>query len=361
MATDNHYIGLMSGTSMDGVDGVVMNDTCTQIIASSYLPYPAELKQRLRRLAKNSTITLKILAQLDTDVALIFAKTVRQLLQNSNIATADIADIQAIGSHGQTVFHQGGKYSTQIGHGAIIAENTGITTVADFRMADIAANGQGAPLTPLYHQHLLNGKDGIVINLGGITNLTKVSSAKIVGFDVGPANTLLDNWIQKYKQLDYDQGGVWARSGVVDEPLLKNLLADNYFQKAAPKSTGAEYFNLDWLASFLTGSESTADVQRTLVELSAVSISQHITKQATVYLCGGGVHNSLLFERLTHLNPHSKITTTDDLGVSPDFVEAAAFAFFAKQTLGGKAANLPAVTGAKGKRILGAIYLFKNQ
>jgi len=208
----------------------------------------------------------------------------------------------------------------------------------------------------MYHRHLLQGKEGVVINLGGIANITQVLKGIVTGFDTGPANTLLDSWIKRSKQLDYDRDGVWARSGLIDERLLNTLLADEYFKKPAPKSTGPEYFNLDWLAAYLSGDESPADVQRTLVELTAMSISQQITQGADVYLCGGGVHNLFLAERLVYLNPHSKVSTTNDLGMPVDYVEAAAFGFFAQQTLKGKTSNLPLVTGAKGARILGAIY-----
>lgn len=352
-----NYIGLMAGTSLDGVDGVVVNDDCSQIIASTYLPYTNELKQRLYSL-NNTTISLKKLTKLDTDIACIFAKTVQQLLQSPNVL---INDIKAIGSHGQTIYHHGGKYSMQIGHGAIIAEHSCITTVSDFRMADVAAGGQGAPLTPIFHQHLLNGSDGVVINLGGIANISIVKNNTLRAFDTGPANTLLDNWIKNCQQLDYDKDGLWASIGNVDERLLTALLADEYFQQAAPKSTGVEYFNLNWLADFLTGSERETDVQRTLVELTALSISQHIPQHSAVYLCGGGVYNLLLFERLRCLNPHSKINTTHDLGMHPDFVEASAFGFFAKRTLKGLPSNIPSITGANGKRVLGAIYHAKRQ
>lgn len=343
----------MSGTSLDGVDAVVIDTTATQLLAQTYLPYPKKLKQQLQVLTKSGKIYLEDLADIDTQVAHFFADAVDVLLESNNILATDV---KVIGSHGQTIFHQGGKYSMQIGHGAIVAERSGITVVSDFRMNDIAAGGQGAPLTPLYHQHLLQGKEGVVINLGGIANLTQVSKGGVIGFDTGPANTLLDNWIKKSKQLDCDRDGVWARSGLVDERLLSALLADAYFKKTAPKSTGPEYFNLDWLANYLTGNESATDVQRTLVELTAMSISQQITQGADVYLCGGGVHNLFLAERLAYLNPRSEVSTTNDLGMPVDYVEAAAFAFFAQQTLKGKTSSLPLVTGAKGARILGAIY-----
>ncbi|RUM78711.1 MAG: anhydro-N-acetylmuramic acid kinase [Candidatus Thioglobus sp.] len=349
----NLCIGLMSGTSLDGVDAVVINTTATQLLAQTYLPYPKSLKQQLQKLTQSGQTQLKDLAGIDIQVAHFFADAVAVLLKNSNISATDI---KVIGSHGQTIFHQGGEYSMQIGHGAIIAERSGITVVSDFRMNDIAAAGQGAPLTPMYHQHLLQGKEGVVINLGGIANLTQVSKGIVTGFDTGPANTLLDSWIKKSKQLDYDRDGIWARSGFVDEYLLNALLADEYFKKPAPKSTGPEYFNLAWLTTYLSGDESPADVQRTLVELTAMSISQQITQGADVYLCGGGVHNLFLAERLAYLNPHSKVSTTNDLGMPVDYVEAAAFGFFAQQTLKGKTSSLPLVTGAKGARILGAIY-----
>lgn len=348
-----YYIGLMSGTSLDGVDAVLVETNATHLLAQTYLPYPQHLKQKLHVLSQSGQTPLKELAQLDVQVAHFFADAVEILLKNTPIKATDI---RAIGSHGQTVFHQGGYYSMQIGHGAIIAQRTDITVISDFRMSDIAASGQGAPLTPAYHQHLLGVKQGVVVNLGGIANLTHVAKAGVTGFDTGPANTLMDNWIKKCQQLDYDAHGIWARSGRVDARLLAALLADAYFSQPAPKSTGTDYFNLTWLEAYLTGVEADVDVQATLVELTALSISQHITQGADTYLCGGGVHNAFLFERLVSLNPHSKITTTDDLGMPVDFVEAAAFAFFAQQTLAGKTSSLPRVTGAKGARILGAIH-----
>jgi len=346
-------IGIMSGTSLDGVDAVVIDESATRLLAQVYLPYPAPLKKQLQTLTQSGKTYLKDLANIDTQVAHFFADAVDALLESANILAKDI---KVIGSHGQTIFHQGGEYSMQIGHGAIIAERSGIAVVSDFRMNDIAASGQGAPLTPMYHQYLLKDKEGVVVNLGGIANLTQVSKDSVTGFDTGPANTLLDNWIKKTKQLDYDRDGIWARSGLVDERLLNTLLADEYFKKPAPKSTGPEYFNLAWLATHLTGNESAVDVQRTLVELTAMSVSQQITQGSDVYLCGGGVHNLFLAERLSYLNPLSKVSTTNDLGMPVDYVEAAAFGFFARQTLEGKTSSLPSVTGAKGARILGAIY-----
>ncbi len=352
MVKNSAYIGLMSGTSMDGVDGVVLDEQ-QKITTASYTPYPAELKTRLQQLSQTGNTSLADLAQADIDVAQIFAQTANQLLMQSSLKKNDI---QAIGSHGQTIYHQGGKYSMQIGHGALIAEQTGITTVADFRMQDIATGGQGAPLTPAYHQYMLNGKNGVIINLGGIANVTIIRNNEVFGFDTGPANTLLDAWIKKNKAIDYDRDGLWSRSGSVDTALLKAMLADDYFQQPPPKSTGPEYFNLDWLSQYLKGTEAPEDVQRTLIELTVVSISANIPTGANIYLCGGGVHNLFLRERLVCQNPDNEISITDDLGVPTDYVEAAAFAYFAKQTMSGEPSNLPSVTGAIHKRILGAIY-----
>ncbi len=352
MKKNNYYIGLVSGTSMDGVDGVVL-DNHQKIITTAYAPYPKALKTRLQRLVQSGQSTLANLAQTDIDVAQIFAKTAIQLLKQSALSKNDV---RAIGSHGQTIYHQGRAYSMQIGHGALIAGHTRITTVSDFRMQDVAALGQGAPLTPIYHQYMLNGKDGVIVNLGGIANITIVRNNQVFGFDTGPANTLLDAWIKQNKYLDYDRDGMWARSGIINKALLKTMLDDKYFQQQYPKSTGQEYFNLDWLSKHLKGTEAPEDVQRTLIELTVMSISASIPTGATVYLCGGGVHNLFLRERLSYQNFDNEITTTDDLGVPIDYVEAAAFAYFAKQTIAGKPSNLPSVTGAKHKTILGAVH-----
>ena len=346
-------IGLMSGTSLDGVDAVLVDNTATNILSQVYLPYAQSFKEQLRQLTSDQPVHLAQLAQLDRQVANYYCEAVQKLLEVSQCRSEEVL---AIGSHGQTIFHHGGQYSMQIGNGALIAEGTGITVVCDFRMSDIAAHGQGAPLTPKYHQHLLRDKSGIVVNLGGIANLTVIKDNRVLGFDTGPANTLLDNWIKQHKSLDYDRDGVWSRSGFVDERLLQKLLDDPYFAKKWPKSTGPEYFNLAWLESYLEGGESPEDVQRTLVELSAVTISQHIKEDMEVYLCGGGVHNLFLLERITYLNPNNQITTTQTLGMSADYVEAAAFAFFAKQTLESKPSNVISVSGATKEKILGAIY-----
>jgi anhydro-N-acetylmuramic acid kinase len=243
----------------------------------------------------------------------------------------------------------------QIGQGALIAEQNRITTVADFRMTDIALGGQGAPLTPKYHQYLLQGSSGVVINLGGIANISLINNQKVIGFDTGPANTLLDNWIKKHKNQNYDRDGLWARTGIVDEELLNRLLADDYFCLSHPKSTGTEYFNLEWLDS-LIAHQRPEDVQRTLVELTSRSISTHIPTGSPVFLCGGGVHNLFLSECLAYQNPKSCFDTTLALGIHPDYVEAAAFAYFAQQTLNKKSLDMTQITGASKACMMGAVH-----
>ncbi|CAC9592789.1 Anhydro-N-acetylmuramic acid kinase (EC 2.7.1.170), partial [uncultured Gammaproteobacteria bacterium] len=240
----------MSGTSLDGVDGVIVDHQCQQIVAQAYQPYSDQLKQDLQQLTQSGKVLLATLADIDINVARIFSDTALALLDQSGVSSAQIS---AIGSHGQTIYHQGGHYSMQIAHGALIAEQTGITTVADFRMQDVAAGGQGAPLTPMYHHHLLNGQSGVIINLGGIANISQIYNESVFGFDTGPANTLLDNWIKHHKSSDYDRDGLWSRSGLIDQGLLEKLLTDDYFKQKPPKSTGPEYFNLEWLFGFLTG------------------------------------------------------------------------------------------------------------
>lgn len=343
----------MSGTSLDGVDAVLVDNSATKILSQVYLPYSQSFKEQLHKLTSGGAVYLEELARTDRKVAQYYCKAVQKLLK---ISQCGAEEVLAIGAHGQTVYHHGGQYSMQIGNGALIAEETGITVVCDFRMSDIAAQGQGAPLTPKYHQYLLQNKSAIVINLGGIANLTQVEDNQVLGFDIGPANTLLDNWIKQNKALEYDRDGVWSRSGFVDQKLLQKLLKDQYFEKEWPKSTGPEYFNLAWLESYLEGSETPQDVQRTLVELTAITISKHIKKNIDVFLCGGGVHNLFLLERIACLNPNNRITTTQELGVSPDYIEAAAFAFFARQTIESKPSNIVTVSGATKEKILGAIY-----
>lgn len=348
-----YYIGLMAGTSFDGVDAVITKNE--RIIAHNYLAYNANILAQLKHISQNP-VPLASVAQLDLDLAQYFVKTSNELIKKSGLKKADIT---AIGSHGQTIFHAPKRYSWQLAHPAIIAQKTAMTVVADFRMGDIAAGGEGAPLTPFYHQYLLKDNNGIIINLGGIANMTIVRNGLVIGFDVGPANTLMDNWVQKHQNKPYDKNGTWASSGQIIQPLLTRLLADDYFQKPPPKSSGFEYFNLTWLRQFLSGDENPADIQATLLALTTHSIAKAIEKvvpkDLAIYLCGGGIHNKALLVQLNTLC-HNPITTTEALGIHPDYLEAAAFAFFAKQTLNHKPSNLTRITGANNSCILGAIY-----
>lgn len=345
-----YYIGLMAGTSFDGVDASLINAQ-NKLISHHYTPYSATVRTQLLELVANKH-SLADIAQLDQTLATIFSQTVLELLAKTSLKPSDIT---AIGSHGQTIYHAPKQYSWQIAHPSFIAQQTGIAVVADFRMADIAVGGEGAPLTPRYHQYLLQNKNGIVINLGGITNITIVQGGQVTGFDVGPANTLMDNWINQHQQKKYDHNGDWASSGNVLPDLLQVLLSDNYFAKASPKSTGFEYFNLTWLAQYLTNDESPADVQATLLALTTHSINQVLPKDLPIYLCGGGTNNTALVTQLSQLCS-TKLQTTQALGMHPDFLEASAFAFFAKQTLNRQPSNLPSVTHAKSLQVLGGIY-----
>ena len=355
-----YYIGLMAGTSFDGVDCALV-DANHQLIAHHYLPYPQTIRQQLKSLIIEC-MPLSFIAKLDISLANLFAQTSNELIKKSKVSKQDI---MAIGSHGQTIYHLPGQYSWQIAHPAIIAEQTSLTVVADFRMSDVCADGQGAPLTPIYHQQLLKGKSGIIINLGGIANITIVQNNQVVGFDSGPANTLMDAWIAQHQQKTYDKNGLWANSGQVIPSLLTSLLSDAYFAQKPPKSTGFEYFNLTWLSKYLPENQAPEDVQATLLALTVQSIIKTLPSSLPVYLCGGGVHNTALVSQLESCfrqsvdNANLAFTTTKALGMNPDYLEAAAFAFFARQTLEKKPSNLPSVTYAKGRRILGGIYQSK--
>jgi anhydro-N-acetylmuramic acid kinase len=360
----NLYIGLMSGTSLDGVDCVIYDFENSKLIASSFTNYDKKLKQEIKNLFGKTT--LESIAKMDIKLATIYADCVNNLLDKENINPKQII---AIGNHGQTIYHAPKKYSWQLGNNALLSQKTNITVIGDFRTKDILAGGQGAPLTPKYHQYLLGSdgsdgnNDGTIVNLGGIANITQIQNDNILGFDTGPANTLIDNYMFKIKGISFDRDGLFARSGLIIDNLLKKMLADDYFQKPPPKSTGVEYFNLDWLGNFLKDDEnlqdkSPQDIIRTLTEFTALTISQHLTT-GKVYFCGGGVFNTFLMERLQYLNPHCEILTTNDLenkAIHPNFVEAVAFAYFAKLHIENKTGNLPSVSGAKKEVILGTKY-----
>jgi anhydro-N-acetylmuramic acid kinase len=353
----------MSGTSLDGVDAALtsFNGNHCQIIHKHFSAYSATLRTDLLALHSSGENELERSMLLGNQLAQLYAATVNALLENAEV---DPGSVHAIGCHGQTIRHRPELgFTLQIGNAALLAELTNITVVADFRSRDIAAGGQGAPLVPAFHAAVFsdNKVHRVILNIGGIANLTDLPTDGIVkGFDSGPGNLLINAWIEQHMGKAYDESGNWAMTGQVIAPLLETLLAHPYFAQLPPKSTGRDMFNLPWLTQYLTPDHAPADVQRTLLELTAQSIvmaiKQYCATAAEVYLCGGGAHNRLLVQRLQQLLHPVKIGLTDDLGIGTDWLEAAAFAWLAKQTLDHAPGNLPAVTGAEGPRILGAVY-----
>ncbi len=359
------YLGLISGTSADGIDAALVGFAPRlEVLAARTFAYPEDLRARVLALARNrAELTLEGLGRLDVEIGERFAAAAATLLRDAGVAPGDV---EAIGSHGQTACHRPDgphPFTLQLGDPNVIAERTGIVTVADFRRADVAAGGQGAPLLPALHAAVLADAKvpRAILNLGGIANLTLlVPGHPVRGFDTGPANCLLDAWSQNVRGIPCDDGGAWARSGRADQALLERLLADPYFTAAPPKSTGREYFNLDWLAARLPHGIEPADVQATLLQLSACSVARGLRTHGPgvreVYACGGGVHNAAFMDALRAELPEAKLETTAALGLDPDFVEAVGFAWLARARLEGVPGNLPGVTGARGPRILGAIY-----
>ena len=295
----------------------------------------------------------------------LFADSVLQLL---NASGCDIKQVAGIGCHGQTIRHQPNAkipYTVQIGDPNIIAAKTGITTVADFRRKDLALGGQGAPLVPAFHELVWRNEqcDHVIVNIGGIANITwlpKNPEAALIAFDTGPGNTLMNAWIQQNLQHEFDDNGAWAATGKPIQRLLDTLLQDSYFHAPYPKSTGTDYFHLQWLQSRLQPQDTPQDVQATLLELTAQSIVQSIrllTQQAAeIVLCGGGANNSQLFNRIQTLSSPSTVTTSNHYDISVDWLEAIAFAWLAKRTLEGLTSNVPSATGARSSAILGGIY-----
>jgi len=360
------FIGLMSGTSLDGVDAVIVDFSKHKpsLIAQHFATYPEQLLNSVKKLCRNHVFTVDELGHTDIRLSIFYADVVKQLLEKAGI---DASEITAIGSHGQTVHHSPNPplpYTLQLGDPNQLSELTGITVVADFRRKDIAAGGQGAPLVPAFHQAIFQTKKNnrAILNIGGIANISYLPAdtvQAITGFDCGPGNTLLDQYCQRHFNRHYDKDGAIARSGSVNQALLKKLLSDDYFQLPAPKSTGPEYFNLDWLTQTLEKTNiSKTDTITTLCELTAKSIAlclNQLPHVNEVLICGGGIHNSYLIERLKHFT-QATIDSTEKHGAHPDWVEAMAFAWLAMRTLQGLPGNIPSVTGAKRAAVLGAIY-----
>lgn len=357
------FVGLMSGTSLDGVDAVLADFSATRPhpLAAAFIPYPDSLRQALLDLNDAGHDELRRAAELSVTLAKLYAQATQTALGQAKLAASAI---QAIGCHGQTVRHRPDSgYSLQLNQPALLAELSGITVVADFRNRDIAAGGQGAPLVPAFHDRILRSADRhrVVLNIGGIANLTDLAPGRATrGFDTGPGNMLMDAWAARHLGSPIDVNGAWAASGQVLPELLTRLLQHPFFARPAPKSCGREEFHLGWLEPLLDGGEDPADVQASLLELTARSIADAIKRECgpaqEVLVCGGGVHNKQLMLRLQAQLPTTRIASTDLYGVSPDDLEALAFAWLAQQTLAGQPGNLPEVTGAREPRILGAIY-----
>lgn len=356
-------IGLMSGTSLDGVDAVLAapRGKRLRLMASHHRPYPGALRSRLLELHQPGPDELHRAALLANQLTAAYAATVRGLLARAGVSARNIA---AVGCHGQTVRHRpDAGYTLQLVNGALLAELTGITVVCDFRSRDVAAGGEGAPLVPAFHRAMFGSprRERAIVNIGGIANVTRLPArGAVTGFDCGPGNCLLDAWIMERRRRRYDARGAWAASGTVIPGLLRKFAAHPFFRRRPPKSAGRREFNLSWVKRALTGKEKPADVQATLLELAATGIARavdrHCARAREIHVCGGGARNRALLARLAALLPGRRIATTDALGIAPEHVEALAFAWLARETLKGRPGNLPAVTGAKGPRVLGAIY-----
>lgn len=362
--SSNLYIGLMSGTSLDGVNAVLATIDASgrcRILGQHYSAFNQQLRADLLALNSTGANEIERSQLLGNQLARCYAHTVSALLSETKHQSNDVI---AIGCHGQTIRHRPELgYTVQIGNAALLAELSGICVVADFRSRDLAAGGQGAPLVPAFHLAAFGDAEAhrVVVNIGGISNLSDLPPAGTVsGFDCGPGNLLMDGWIQRHQGRNYDAGGAWAASGQCLPELLAALLAHPFFLQPPPKSTGRDTFHLPWLEAHLRPGYAPADIQATLLEVTARSIADSIDRHCRgateIYLCGGGAHNTQLVARLQALLPGRHIAATDALGIAADWVEAAAFAWLAQRALAGQPANLPAVTGARGPRILGAIY-----
>lgn len=358
-----NYIGIMSGTSLDGIDAVLVetDGERVRLLDRTTAPFASGLRDRLLALAAGGAVTARQWGELDTALGRAYADITRQLLASSGRRAADI---RAIGCHGQTVWHQPGgelPFSLQLGDGNRLAAETGITTVTDFRRKDMALGGQGAPLVPAFHQCVLAHPERlrIVVNIGGIANISVLAPGRPVqGHDVGPGNMLMDLWCRRHTGAPFDRDAALARRGTVLPALLARLMSEPWLALPAPKSTGRELFNDAWLDARLSGDEAVADVQATLAEFTAAAIAREAQgwPAGELLICGGGGHNPLLLERLTALLPGWRVNTTNAAGVDMDAMEAMAFAWLAHQTLHRLPGNLPEVTGARRAAVLGAVH-----
>jgi len=365
-STTETFIGLMSGTSIDAIDAAAVtidNNNNIDVVATHTHPIPDEIKHSIASLCQPGENEIMRMGKLDCELGDLFADATLELLRLSNIGAPQVT---AIGSHGQTIRHSPNgehPFTLQIANPARISECTNITTVADFRRSDMAAGGQGAPLVPAFHHAVFFDEEinRVILNIGGMANISILEkNEEISGFDTGPGNILLNEWIQQQQKLPYDNNGEWSKSNSTNTTLIEQMLDDPYFPQSPPKSTGREYFNLNWVKGFLADTNDTpGNIQSTLCELTARSISDAVRQYAKncqqILVCGGGAHNKDLMSRLQK-HCDTDICSTAKYGLDPDYVEAAAFAWFARQTLHGEPSNAPAVTGAKHPVLLGAIY-----
>jgi anhydro-N-acetylmuramic acid kinase len=362
------YLGLMSGTSMDAIDASLVDFGVKplRIVASSATPFDPELKTRIAALLESpDRVVLDELGQVDVALAQAFASAATRLLAAAGVRPDAVA---AIGSHGQTLRHRPDlplPFTWQIGDPNTLVEMTGITVVGDFRRRDVAAGGQGAPLLPVFHDHVFRSddEDRVIVNVGGIANVTILSrDSTVTGFDTGPGNRLLDAWIAQHQGFEYDENGRWAGTGTCDTTLLQQLLDEPYLNLRPPKSTGRELFNLSWLRTKLgLFARRPEDVQATLLEFTAVTIAAAVRQYApgaALYVCGGGARNQRLLDAIGARVTPNRVASTQVLGLDPDYVEAVAFAWFAERTLAGLTSSAGSVTGARGARILGGIYRY---
>ncbi|MEQ6918083.1 anhydro-N-acetylmuramic acid kinase [Halomonas aquatica] len=371
------FIGLMSGTSLDGIDAALVDisaDGVPSLVATHAEPMPDPLRDLLWRLCHADRVAFSELAAAEDAFCRLQATAAEALIASSGVVRGAIA---AIGSHGQTIEHApwghdgGPAYTLQLDDPSLLAELTGCAVVADFRRRDLAAGGQAAPLAPAFHEALFRARDEwrLVLNLGGFANLTLLPPAEDarppLGFDTGPANALMDAWHARHRGGRFDACGAWAASGRVDEALLERLLDEPFFHRPPPRSTGREVFHLDWLEGHLQGGESPEDVQATLAELTAASVALGVEMArerfaappaALLIPCGGGAHNPDLLARLARRLPETPLVAGDDWGWPADWLEAGAFAWLAERRLAGQPGNLPSATGAAGPRVLGGLY-----
>jgi anhydro-N-acetylmuramic acid kinase len=361
------FIGVMSGTSLDGVDAVLV-DTAESFhcLAHVAVPMPQTLREHFLQLNQTGQHELHLAALSANALVALYAQAVQSLLRTTKHQAREIA---AIGAHGQTVRHQpqlhdGVGYTLQLNNPAWLVEQTGISVVADFRSRDVAAGGQGAPLVPAFHQAVFGvpGETLAVLNIGGMSNISILQTDKVLGFDCGPGNVLMDLWCHQHLGQRYDHLGQWAASGRVSQALLSRFLQDPFFHAPPPKSTGRDLFHADWLQGHLNATPglSAADVQATLAALTVQTGAQEVLRHAPtakrLLVCGGGAYNQHLMSLLSQALPEVEVASTEAHGLPPLQVEAAAFAWLARQTLLNLPGNLPAVTGARGPRVLGAIY-----